>query len=56
MSDVIPQCWECKYYPCKWFSEKERLEFCTTLKDCQYYEDADFAENLHKEINEILED
>lgn len=40
MTDVAPQCWECKYNPCKWFSEKERREINISYEKCKYFEPA----------------
>lgn len=56
MSDVVPQCFECKYYPCKWYSNEEQLHFCSSLDDCPRYKEANFIPELNKKINKILEE
>lgn len=47
MSDVQPQCWECKFNPCKWYSEKERLEINSSFEKCPHFQENELGEILN---------
>ena len=54
MSDVIPQCITCKFNPCKWFNKKEREKTNISYNLCKYFKETNFAIELYKNIDEII--
>ena len=45
MTDIKPQCWECKFNPCKWYTDNERLDINSSAEKCPQIEEIKWAKN-----------
>ncbi len=51
MTDCVPQCWTCKYNPCKWFNNKQRDKINCSYKLCKYFSPLKEFKHIYKEID-----